>query len=236
MLNEKLQQLGFTSADYSLNGEQLIALPQTRIVEQIIEHPAVLPTFDEEGNELTPPIEAWQETIQVEETFYADLPSIEELKRLCILDNDASMIISEYLKDKPTTDDDSINVDLFMNGQGGWRFAQVPAPTWNELFILIEPLKNKIQKENFILQMQKIGERDELVCRKVLNLIAGFNRTRTLTFEQITEMQTLFKNTESALRSNRPDFALTFINQIEVDGILVTQQMKDLCIELLVNY
>ena len=136
MLNEKLQQLGFTSADYSLNGEELIALPQTRMVEQIIEHPA---------DETHP--EPWQESIQVEETFYAELPSVDELKRLCVLDNDPALLIGEYLKDKPVTDDDSLNVDLFMNGQGGWRFAQVQAPSIAELYALIPQTVSKVEQE-----------------------------------------------------------------------------------------
>ena len=136
MLNEKLQQLGFTSADYSLNGEELIALPQTRMVEQIIEHPA---------DETHP--EPWQESTQVEETFYAELPSVDELKRLCVLDNDPAMLIGEYLKDKPVSDEDSLNIDLFMNGQGGWRFAQVDTPTWAELFSLIAPTVSKVEQE-----------------------------------------------------------------------------------------
>lgn len=147
MLNEKLQQLGFTSADYSLSGEELVALPQTRMVEQIIQHDEVPATFDEQGVELTPEIPAWEEVVQVEETFYAELPSIDELKRLCVIDNDPTLLIGEFLKGKNVTDDDSLNVDLFVNGQGGWRFSQVQAPTWVELFSLIVPTKTKAEQE-----------------------------------------------------------------------------------------
>jgi hypothetical protein len=89
-----------------------------------------------------------------------------------------------------------------------------------------EATKDKIQ----------LGRAARAACENVLDLIAGFNLDRELTFEQITEMQTLFSNPERALRASRPSTAKVLIQAITPDGVLVTQQMKDLCIKLLSDY
>jgi hypothetical protein len=168
MLKQKLTQLGFIeNTDFSLSGEVLTALPQTRMVEQIIEHDEVPATYDGEGMEITPAISAWQESIQVEETFYTALPTIEEVKRLCVIDNDPALLIGEYLKGKAVTDDDSLNVDLFLNGQGGWRFSQVDAPSFSELFSLIVPTISKVEQEKINREaLAYLANTDWYVVRK----------------------------------------------------------------------
>lgn len=99
--------------------------------------------------------------------------------------------------------------------------------------IEIVDITEQYQKEQRIKELEAIGEADRKKCEKVLKVIGGFNRERVLTFEQITEMQSIFANTEKALNSGRPDFALALISAITVDGVLVTQEMKDICLELL---
>lgn len=91
---------------------------------------------------------------------------------------------------------------------------------------------------NDLLKAEKIatGKAARKACEDVLDLIAGFNFDRELTGPQITEMQTTFSNAEAALRASRPTQAKGFIQAITPDSVLVTQEMKDLCIELLVNY
>jgi hypothetical protein len=236
MLLQKLTQLGFIeNTDFSLSGEVLLPLPQIRMVEQIIEHDEVPATYDGEGMEITPATPAWQESIQVEETFYAALPTIEEVKRLCVIDNDPALLIGEYLKGKAVTDDDSLNVDLFLNGQNGWRFSQVSAPSFSELFSLIEPVKQALEIAKVKQDKIESGRRDRQKCETALDYIAGYNREQSFTIEQITQMQQTFSQAESLLRANRPDFASQVISAIVVDGVIVTEELKQNVLEILQN-
>jgi hypothetical protein len=70
------------------------------------------------------------------------------------------------------------------------------------------------------------GKEDRQKCENALDLIAGYNRERTLTIEQITQMQQTFAQAEALLRANRPDFAKQVIQAIQPDGTLITSEMK----------
>jgi len=139
MIIELLSQKGFVEGvDFSLENDTLTALPKTRMVDQEIEHPAVEEVLGAEGDVITPAQEAYTETIQVEETYYEELPSLDSLKFEAVKNNDAAMVINEFLKGKQIAEDDSINIDLFLSGdQSGWRFTNIVAPTASELFDLI---------------------------------------------------------------------------------------------------
>lgn len=80
------------------------------------------------------------------------------------------------------------------------------------------------------------GKKAREVCQKVLDYVAGENLGRELTIEQITEMQTIFKSAEAALRAGRPTYARAFINAIEPDEVLVPEYLKNTCLELLAGY
>lgn len=80
------------------------------------------------------------------------------------------------------------------------------------------------------------GKKAREVCTQVLDLVAGYNLDRELTIEQITEMQTIFKSAEAALRAGRPGYAKIFISAIEADGVLITEEIKSSCLDLLKGY
>jgi hypothetical protein len=80
------------------------------------------------------------------------------------------------------------------------------------------------------------GKAAREVCQQVLDLVAGYNLDRELTIEQITQMQNTFANAEASLRAGRPTYAKQFIAAIQADEVLVTQEMKDQCLELLQGY
>lgn len=80
------------------------------------------------------------------------------------------------------------------------------------------------------------GKAAREACQRVLDLVAGYNLDRELTIEQITQMQSTFANAEASLRAGRPTYAKQFIAAIQADEVLVTQEMKDLCLELLEGY
>lgn len=77
------------------------------------------------------------------------------------------------------------------------------------------------------------GEIDKAKCQRALLYINGSNRRRQLTAEQITIMQTTFNNVFLLLLANRPDSAALVINSIDVDGVIVTQELKDIVLMIL---
>lgn len=91
----------------------------------------------------------------------------------------------------------------------------------------------QLEAQSEVQAKKDSGKKDREKCEEVLDFIAGSNRDKGLSFEQISEMQVVFANAEKALRSNRPDFALTFISKIVPDGILVTAEEKAECLSIL---
>lgn len=62
---------------------------------------------------------------------------------------DYTLLVSKYLADKQVDADDNLNLDLFLSGDSsGWRFANVPAPSIEEL----EALNNQVEQE--VIQSQ----------------------------------------------------------------------------------
>jgi hypothetical protein len=214
MIIELLTQKGFVQGvDYSYENGELVALEQTRMIAQI----------DEDT----------QEEVHVEEAFYADLPSLASLKLEAVRKSDPALLIGEYLKDKEVSEDDSLNIELFLNGQGGWRFAQVAAPSIDELFELIAPVTQAQAQQAALANQIASGRADRAKCETALDYIAGVNRSRALTIEQITQMQQAFAQAEALLRASRPDFATQVISAIVPDGELITQEMKDQVLAIL---
>jgi hypothetical protein len=234
MIIELLTQKGFVQGvDYSYENGVLTALQRTRLVDQEIDHEEVPAVLGAEGDVIEPAIPAWTEVIQVEETYTVQIPSLDQLKRELVAANDSALIISQYLKDKPVAEDDSLNIDLFLQGQGGWRFQNIPAPSIDELFDLIVPVKEAQEKERIKAERIAAGRQDRQKCETALDLIAGFNRERVLTIEQITQLQQTFAQAESLLRANRPDFASQVITAIVPDEVLITSEMKADVLEIL---
>jgi len=81
-----------------------------------------------------------------------------------------------------------------------------------------------------------IGKRAKEACENVLDLISGYNLNRELTVEQISMMQTNFATIEKALQSGRPSLAKAYISQAVADGVLVTEEMKEMALLLLADY
>lgn len=132
-ITQLLSQKGFIEGtDFSFSNGELIALPKIRQVEQLVEtSPAVL---DSEGLEISPAVTELQ---LVDETYTEQIPELSSLKWELVRNADAAMLISEYLEGKERSDDDSLNIDLFLSGGNGWRFANIPAPSVDELLALI---------------------------------------------------------------------------------------------------
>jgi hypothetical protein len=107
-----------------------------------------------------------------------------------------------------------------------------PEGYWVEWIDITE----EVNKQKAIDAKIALGQKARLTCDKVLDLISGYNLDRELSVEQITSMQTAFAPIELALRSGRPSLAKYHIANVAVDGVLVSQEMKDLALELLADY
>lgn len=143
--------------DYRLEAGEIIPLPKTRKAIQVISHPEVqeikgqkaskiiAATFDASGNELTPMIPAqkyiksvayraaYEEEVEVDETYFENVPSISNLKVFAT--KDVALAVSEFLSDKNhllDPEEDSINI--VENRIHSWNFANIPQPSTDELF------------------------------------------------------------------------------------------------------
>lgn len=77
--------------------------------------------------------------------------------------------------------------------------------------------------EDLIEQGRELENR----CKRALAYITGYNETRELSPEQITQMQITFSNIFNLLIANRPNSARGLVELIEVDGTIVTEQLKN---------
>jgi hypothetical protein len=142
--------------DYKLEAGQIIPLPKVRKVKQIILHPEVaavtgqenhgiIPaTFDANGNELTPMIPAqefipsipyspaYEEEIEVDETYFENVPSMDSLKLFAI--KDMALAVSEFLADKSNLRDEDDSINIVDNNIHSWRFVNIPQPSIDELY------------------------------------------------------------------------------------------------------
>jgi hypothetical protein len=63
---------------------------------------------------------------------------------------DPALLVSEFLKGKDVSDDDSLNLELFLKGDSsGWRFKNILAPSLEELKAL-EPQVSSAQSQQVI--------------------------------------------------------------------------------------
>lgn len=108
---------------------------------------------------------------------------------------------------------------------------RIRAPKTYEVIIQDLTLENtaRIQIEEDIRR----GEEDQEKCSRALKYIGGYNRRNLLTSEQITSMQTTFGNIFSMLLANRPDMAITLIEEITPDEVIVTSELKNNVLGLL---
>lgn len=203
----------------------------------MIHHDAVPAVLDVDGvTVLTPEVPAYDEVSLVQELFTEVAPTQEVLdltwKQVQVSEEDISLLINEYLLGKELLRDyenDSLNT---VNNQiYSWSFANIPQPTVDDFLALINPMKARIAKEALVKTLKESGKKDREMCENVLNLIGGFNRTRILTNEQITQMQSTFSTIQLLLQASRPSSAKALIQAIVPDDVLVTIEMKNLILE-----
>lgn len=80
------------------------------------------------------------------------------------------------------------------------------------------------------------GSKARSDCQKVLDLVGGFNLLPGRTTDQAGEMVSTFAQAKQHLQDGRPAAAKAAIIAIPVDGVLVTQSIKDLALDILKDW
>lgn len=236
-----LEYLGLVeNVDFILTVDFFSMVSKIRTVTQATVIPAVDPVVDENGEVVTAGTPEYTQYLPVDEIYTPDSPTQSELDNaedeVTLLGVDIATLIGEYLVGKESLRDPEDSLNIVDNIIFSWSFINIPAPTRHELALLVEPLKIKNDSIKRKKDLLDAGAKARVACVSCLDLIAGFNLSRSLTAEQITQMQSTFSQIQMALMTSRPSTAKFLINAIEVDGILLTTQMKSDVLELLQEY
>ncbi len=156
---ELLSAKGFKeNVDYSLSGKILIPLEKTRLV----------PDGDSTKDE----------------SYFEDVPTIEELMAELVLREDHGLMLNDYIisTGKALDPEDTINLALHMAGGNGWRTVKVPAPTVERLYEMIPATRAKtlaFKADNKDKENRRIVAIDKL---------KSFDKNKITTLAQIKEV------------------------------------------------
>lgn len=87
-----------------------------------------------------------------------------------IISQDASLIIQKFLEGKHhlITENDSLNISLFLSGQGGWNFSNIDAPTIDELYELVPKVNHETAQYKINVEALKLlADTDWLIIREL---------------------------------------------------------------------
>lgn len=205
----------------------------------LIHHDAVSAVLDGEGNILVAEIPAYDEEKMIEELFTLAAPSLETLestwKQVQISEIGITNLINEFLKGKDLLRDSEDSINIVEQSIYTWNFKNIPQPTIDELLALIPTVSLDLQMQSIVNEKGDIGKKLGEDCEKCLNVITGFNDGR-LTGVQLQSLLTTFANINTCLSNKMPKSAKGLILQLQPDRIIVTQQMKDVCLYILKDY
>jgi hypothetical protein len=239
-----LTSLGFTiGIDYEFNDGLLAPIEKQRVIEQqaVDEEGNLL--FDEEENPVM---------IEVVENYFEAIPShdeavkqAKELRRIEIAPRlaalgDIGFYFDAIKGDSVLDDNHSFNqsdLSEFID-DSEWKVSNLPfpKPTLEELESLSVIVLSKRDQEASIRTRLDRGRKVRALSQDLLDLVAGWNMERQLTGQQISDLITLVSPIMEMLQANRPFQAKPLIESLVVDGILITQDMKDQSIALYETY
>ena len=86
-----------------------------------------------------------------------------------VLEVDAALLVGAFLKGKEVSDEDSLNLELFLKGDiSGWRFKNIPAPSLEELKALEPQVSQKQNQEKINAEaLAFLAATDWMVVRAV---------------------------------------------------------------------
>jgi len=166
-----LQKLNLTeNIDFVLTESSFAMLPKIRQVSQVIEHDAVaeIPAVFDGEVEITPAIpavEAYSETVLVDEEYVPEAPSLQQMEAADIevqLDeNDITLLISEYLVGKDALrDPENDSINIVNNRIRSFTFTNIPQPSVSELLALIPVVQAKSTRDG---KLKQIADLEALV-------------------------------------------------------------------------
>ncbi|MFZ4411514.1 MAG: hypothetical protein ACOYOV_00425 [Bacteroidales bacterium] len=147
-IQDKLLPL-IENVDYSIQNDELVALPKKRMVPQIIHHEAVAEVLGEvmenvnglfklnKSAVIVAASPAHDETILVEEEYKEMLPDLESVKMSCI--DDLALAISEFLADKQDlVDHENDSINIVDGNLHSFNFKNIPMPKASVLLACYE--------------------------------------------------------------------------------------------------
>jgi len=86
-----------------------------------------------------------------------------------VLEVDAALLVDAFIKGKEVSDEDSLNLELFLKGDiSGWRFKNIPAPSLEELKALEPQVSQKQNQEKINAEaLAFLAATDWMVVRAV---------------------------------------------------------------------
>lgn len=166
-IQDKLLPL-IENVDYSIQNDELIALPKTRQVEQKIPHTQIVPAeFDAHGAEISPQSEiVTYESVFVAETYTEQLPSLESVKLSII---DVAIAVSEYLSDKQDlVDHENDSINIVDNTLFAFNFKNIPHPSNAELIACFAAAEaKKVTAEQKAAALKFLADTDYLIIREM---------------------------------------------------------------------
>jgi hypothetical protein len=166
-----LQKLNLIeNIDFVLTESSFAMLPKIRQVSQVINHDAVaeIPAVFDGEVEITPAIpavEAYSETVLVDEEYVPEAPSLQQMEAADIevqLDeNDIALLISEYLIGKDALrDPENDSINIVNNRIHSFTFTNIPQPSVSELLALIPVVQAKNTRDG---KLKQIADLEALV-------------------------------------------------------------------------
>lgn len=113
---------------------------------------------------------------------------------------------------------------------------EVPAILSAEYSIEVIDITNEVEEKSRKDEIKARGAKARIACRNVLDMISGRNLNAQLNAEQVTYLAVTFSPLVQALTISRPSTAKALILAIEPDGTLITEQLKNDCLEELQDY
>lgn len=153
---------------------------------------AELETLPSEPQEIVQEPAISEETPTEESTPAQEEALVEQIPAPIEFEVDVALLVSEFLKGKEVSENDSLNLELFLKGDiSGWRFENIPAPSLEELKAL-EPQVSSAQSQQVINEeAQKfLDSTDWMVIRaleKGLELSLEFKAERQAARDRIVK-------------------------------------------------
>lgn len=86
-----------------------------------------------------------------------------------VLEVDAALLVDAFIKGKEVSDEDSLNLELFLKGDiSGWRFKNIPAPSLEELKALEPQVSQKQNQEKINAEALAFLAATDWMCIRAL--------------------------------------------------------------------